>query len=256
MVLHSQAGNSDLNCQISKHFPMAENYTTKSNGQMSVQDAQVVVVMVPLPAQGHLNQLLHLSRLITSYNIPVHYVGATTHIRQAKFRVHGFDPLTAKNLHFHEFPTPPFENAPPNPNASHKFPNHFMPLLYATIHHREPVCSLVRQLLGANHRRVIVIYDSLMTWVVQDVPTIPNAECYRFNSISAFYMHSSNWEARGKPFEAETEIFEDIPSIEDSPEGDEMRKRAAELSIAVKQSVLDGGGNSVEMDSFIAHITR
>ncbi|KAM3205708.1 hypothetical protein P3L10_029118 [Capsicum annuum] len=194
---------------------MAENYTTKSNGQMSVQDAQVVVVMVPLPAQGHLNQLLHLSRLITSYNIPVHYVGATTHIRQAKFRVHGFDPLTAKNLHFHEFPTPPFENAPPNPNASHKFPNHFMPLLYATIHHREPVCSLVRQLLGANHRRVIVIYDSLMTWVVQDVPTIPNAECYRFNSISAFYMHSSNWEARGKPFEAETEIFEDIPSIED-----------------------------------------
>ncbi|KAK4725460.1 hypothetical protein R3W88_028239 [Solanum pinnatisectum] len=193
---------------------MAENNTTKSNGQISVQDAQVAVVMVPLPAQGHLNQLLHLSRLITSYNIPVHYVGATTHIRQVKLRVHGFDPVTTKNLHFHEFPTPPFENPPPNPNASHKFPNHILPLLYATIHFREPVCSLVNQLLGTNHRRVIVIYDSLMTWVLEDIPAIPNAECYRFNGFSAFYMSSSYWETKGKPFQPETEIFEDIISSE------------------------------------------
>ncbi|KAM3339491.1 zeatin O-glucosyltransferase-like [Capsicum galapagoense] len=191
-----------------------KNYTTKSNGQMSVQDAQVAVIMVPLPAQGHLNQLLHLSRLITLYNIPVHYVGASTHIRQAKFRVHGFDPLTAKNLHFHEFPTPSFETPPPNPNASHKFPNQLIPSFYATIHLRDPVSSLVRQLLGANHRRVIVIYDSLMTWVVQDVPAIQNAECYRFNSISAFHTFSCIWEARGKPFLAGTEIFEGIPSNE------------------------------------------
>ncbi|XP_055807870.1 zeatin O-glucosyltransferase-like [Solanum dulcamara] len=193
---------------------MAENYTTKSNGHLSVQDAQVAVVMVPLPAQGHLNQLLHLSRLITSYNIPVHYVGATTHINQIKFRVHGFDPVTTKNLHFHYFPTPPFENAPPNPNAQNKFPIHLMPSLNATIHLREPVCSLVRQLLGSNHRRVIVIYDSVMTWVVEDVPAIPNTECYRFNGFSAFFMFSSYWEKRGKPFQAGTEIFEDIPSIE------------------------------------------
>ncbi|XP_004249229.2 zeatin O-glucosyltransferase-like [Solanum lycopersicum] len=196
------------------NFPMAESNTTKSNDQISVEDAQVAVVMVPLPAQGHLNQLLHLSRLITSYNIPVHYVGATTHIRQAKLRVHGFDPVTIRNLHFHEFPTPPFENPPPNPNASHKFPDHMLPLLNATIHFREPVCSLVNQLLGDNHRRVIVIYDSMMTWVVQDVPAIPNAEGYRFNSFSAFYMCSSYWETKGKPSQPETEIFDDIISSE------------------------------------------
>lgn len=170
--------------------------------------------MVPLSAQGHLNQLLHLSRLISSYNIPVHYVGATTHIRQAKFRVHGFDPLTAKNLHFHEFPTPTFENPPPNPNASHKFPNQLIPSFYAAIHLREPLCSLVRQLLGANHRRVIVIYDSMMTWVVEDVPAIPNAECYQFNSISAFHTFSLIWEIKGKPLVAGTEVYEDIPSVE------------------------------------------
>ncbi|KAG5607063.1 hypothetical protein H5410_028555 [Solanum commersonii] len=181
---------------------MAENNTTKSNGQISVQDAQVAMVMVPLPAQGHLNQLLHLSRLMTSYNIPV------------KLRVHGFDPVTTKNLHFHEFPTPPFEKPPPNPNASHKFPNHILPLFYAAIHFREPLCSLVNQLLGANHRRVIVICDCLMTWVLEDISAIPNAECYRFNGFSAFYMFSSYWETKGKPFQPETEIFEDIISSE------------------------------------------
>ncbi|KAJ8570393.1 hypothetical protein K7X08_037365 [Anisodus acutangulus] len=193
---------------------MAENNTRKSHGQNGAQDAQVAVVMVPLSAQGHLNQLLHLSRIITSYNIPVHYVGATTHIRQAKSRVHGFDPLTAKNLHFHEFSTPPFENPLPNPNASNKFPNQLIPSWYAAVHLREPVCSLVRQLLGTNHRRVVVIYDSMMTWVVEDVPSIPNAECYRFNSISAFHTFSLIWETKGKPFQAGTEIFEDIPSVE------------------------------------------
>ncbi|KAK4378013.1 hypothetical protein RND71_004309 [Anisodus tanguticus] len=41
-----------------------------------------------------------------------------------------------------------------------------------------------------------------------------------------------------------------------SPDGDEMRKRASELSVSVKQSVMDGEGNGAEMDSFIAHITR
>uniref|UniRef100_A0A3Q7IJX6 Glycosyltransferase N-terminal domain-containing protein n=1 Tax=Solanum lycopersicum TaxID=4081 RepID=A0A3Q7IJX6_SOLLC len=75
---HSQKLQIFIKLQISKHFPMAENYPMKSNGKKGIQDAHVAVVMVPLPAQGHLNQLLHLSRLISLYNIPVHYVGATT----------------------------------------------------------------------------------------------------------------------------------------------------------------------------------
>ncbi|PHT61012.1 hypothetical protein T459_35138 [Capsicum annuum] len=85
---------------------MDDNNTPKSNGQMSVQEAQVAVVMVPLPAQGHLNQLLHLSRIITSYDIPVHYVGATTHIRQAKFRVHARGkPFQAETEIFEDIPS-------------------------------------------------------------------------------------------------------------------------------------------------------
>ncbi|KAH0721840.1 hypothetical protein KY290_006236 [Solanum tuberosum] len=227
---------------------MAENYPIKSDGKKGVRDAQVAVVMVPLSAQGHLNQLLHLSRIITSYNIPVHYVGATTHIRQAKFRVHGFDPGTAKNLYFHEFPTPPFENPPPNPNASNKFPNQLIPSFYATIHLREPVCSLVSQLLGANHRRVIVIYDSMMSWVVEDVPAIPNAECYRFNSISAFHTFSCIWESRGKPLQAGTEIFEGISSNKNcaTPELWELWRKQEALMRKVSSGILYNSSRVVE----------
>ncbi|KAK4710983.1 hypothetical protein R3W88_005496 [Solanum pinnatisectum] len=54
----------------------------------------------------------------------------------------------------------------------------------------------------------------MMTWVVEDVPAIPNAECYCFNSISAFHMYSLFWEMKGKPFQAGTQLYEDIPSLE------------------------------------------
>ncbi|KAK6127387.1 hypothetical protein DH2020_038869 [Rehmannia glutinosa] len=52
---------------------------------VSHQKPQVAVVMVPLPAQGHLNQLLHLSRLISAVNLPVYYIGAATHRGSRKF---------------------------------------------------------------------------------------------------------------------------------------------------------------------------
>ncbi|OIT28895.1 zeatin o-glucosyltransferase [Nicotiana attenuata] len=164
---------------------MAEKCTSNSS---------IYVVMVPLPAQGHLNQLLHLSRLVSSYNIPVHYVGTTAHIQQAKIRAHGFDPLTITNIHFHEFQTPPFETALPNPNASNKFPNHLMPSFYATFHLHEPVCALVRELLSKNHKKVV---------------------CYSFNSTSTFMTNSFLWEFKGKPLLPGTELYEDIPSILD-----------------------------------------
>lgn len=110
-------------------------------------DGRLAVVMVPLPAQGHLNQLLHLSRLISMYNIQVHYIGITSHIQQAKIRAHGFDPLTITNINFHEFhQTPSFETPLPNPNASFKYPHQLIPSFYATFHLRDPVCSLVQEL--------------------------------------------------------------------------------------------------------------
>ncbi|XP_060184980.1 zeatin O-glucosyltransferase-like [Lycium barbarum] len=211
-------GGATTGERSSIEHPSSKNYSTVAKFlTLPLQDdARVAVVMVPLPAQGHLNQLLHLSRLISMYNIQVHYIGSTTHIKQAKIRAHGFDPLTITKLHFHEFhQTPSFETPLPNPNASHKFPNQLMPSFYATSHLREPVCSLVRELLSTNIGKVVVIYDSLMKWVVQDLPQMPNTECYSFNSTSAFMIYSFLWELKGKPFHPGTENYEDIPTIGD-----------------------------------------
>ncbi|KAH6818760.1 hypothetical protein C2S51_002363 [Perilla frutescens var. frutescens] len=175
---------------------------------------QVAVVMVPLPAQGHLNQLLHLSRLIASDNTPVYYVGATTHIRQAKLRLHGWDPSSIANIHFHEFPIPPFTTPPPDPYAPHKFPSQLVPALTASTHLRQPVYAFVDGLSGI-FRRVVVIYDLLMSYVVQDMDSLPNADCYIFRSISCFSVCS--WEVSAWPNlpadEAEIQCLKEVPSV-------------------------------------------
>ncbi|KAL3534381.1 hypothetical protein ACH5RR_002842 [Cinchona calisaya] len=178
---------------------MANLYIPENDDAKNGTDEQtnVVVVMVPLPAQGHLNQLLHLSRLISSYNIPVHYVCTATHVRQAKVRVHGWDPLSTSNVHFHELPLPSFPTPPPNANAPTKLPTQLFPAFTATLHLREPICELITKLSSAS-RRVIAIHDSLMCYAVQDVPSIPNAESYCFQSVSAFTMYSYIWEAMGQ----------------------------------------------------------
>ncbi|KAI3472213.1 hypothetical protein Pfo_029701 [Paulownia fortunei] len=193
---------------------MAKNHTSQQNGVQRCKEeesSQVAVVTVPLPAQGHLNQLLHLCRLISAYNIPVYYVGTTTHIRQAKLRVHGWDPSAIANMHFHEFPATPFDNPQPDPYASNKFPSQIVPSLTASTHLRELVYPFVDG-LSSIFRRVIVIYDSLMSYVVQDIDSIPNADYYCFRSISAVAVCS--WEAAVWPdLTTEAEILKEIPSL-------------------------------------------
>ncbi|EEF30255.1 zeatin O-glucosyltransferase [Ricinus communis] len=171
------------------------------NGENGLKRSQVVVVMVPLPAQGHLNQLLHLSRLILSYNIPVHFVSTTTHNRQAKHRVHGWDPQSdaTSNIHFHDFEIPPFPCPPPNPNSKNKFPSHLLPsFFHASSHLQGPVSALLRS-LSCGARKVIAIHDSLMASVVQEVALISNAESYTFHSVSAFTICLFYWERMGRP---------------------------------------------------------
>ncbi|KAM3205586.1 zeatin O-glucosyltransferase [Capsicum annuum] len=148
-----------------------------------LNNMEVAIVMVPLPAQGHLNQLLHLSRLIAACNHPIHFASTTAHLRQAKTRVHGWDPLSISNLNFHELTIPDYQTPPPNPNSNTKFPSQLMPSFHATCHLRHPVTSLLRE-LSRNYKRVIVIYDSLIAWVLEDTPSIQNVECYSLRCIS------------------------------------------------------------------------
>ncbi|KAI3667340.1 hypothetical protein L6452_42394 [Arctium lappa] len=148
------------------------------------QNTTVAVVMVPLPLHGHLNQLLHLSRLISAYNFPVHFVCTTTHGRQAKLRLQGWNPHA---INFRHFPIPPFSSPPPNHhNSTNHFPSHLQPLCEATTQYlHQPVALLLRK-LSATTRRLVVIHDSLMGSVVQDFVSLPNAESYTFHSVSAF----------------------------------------------------------------------
>ncbi|KAL4607852.1 hypothetical protein ACB092_09G204900 [Castanea dentata] len=138
--------------------------------------------MVPFPAQDHLNQFLHLSHLILAYNIPIHYACTATHNHQAMLRVHGWDLNSVSDIHFHDLKIPPFLTPSLNPNAPNKFPSHLQPLLNASLHLRDPMASLLRE-LSSKATRIIVINDSLMGLVVQDLVTIPNAESYTFYTM-------------------------------------------------------------------------
>ncbi|KAJ0900897.1 putative trans-zeatin O-beta-D-glucosyltransferase [Helianthus annuus] len=100
------------------------------------QQPNITVVVVPFPAQGHLNQLLHLSRLIAGYNIPVHVITTTTHNRQAQTRI----PLPP-TIHFHHYPTPTSPHrhpTPPPPSSS----------LHNLYHLSNPPCISASILLG------------------------------------------------------------------------------------------------------------
>lgn len=166
--------------------------------------------MVPFPAQGHLNQLLHLSRLISAYDFPVYYVGTTVHNRQARTRIQGWDPKSFSNIHFHEFHSPSFACPPPNPESPL---SHLQPCFASTKHLRNPFATLLRN-FSSVAKRVVVIHDSLMSSVVQDVASVKNAEAYVFHSVSAFTVFLSLWEEMGRPFPINVNVLKDVPSLE------------------------------------------
>ncbi|KAK6127388.1 hypothetical protein DH2020_038870 [Rehmannia glutinosa] len=148
-----------------------------------MEQPQVSVIIVPFPAQGHLNQLLQLSCLISSYGIPVYYVGSAVHNRQAKARVNGLNPLDIAKIRFHDIPTPPFASPPPDHNSPNKFPTQLQPAMYAMLNLRKPFSAYLNE-MSEKFKRVIIIYDSMMAAVVQDVATVHNAE----SLIEAPYM--------------------------------------------------------------------
>lgn len=107
-------------------------------------------------------------------------------------------------IQVHNLPTPAFTSPPPDPNARSKFPSHLMPSWEASTSLRQPVSEILCD-ISSKSRRVIVIYDHLMSAVVQDATKLPNAESYNFYTISAFTLFFSIWEGIGKPFPLEVE---------------------------------------------------
>ncbi|KAL9232594.1 hypothetical protein vseg_007689 [Gypsophila vaccaria] len=191
-----------------------------------LKHGQVVVVMVPFPAYGHMNQLLHLSHLITSFQIEVHCVGFTFHNDQAKLRV-----SNAETIHFHDFQIPLFRKNPPNPDTSIHFPPHFKQISDSVSYLRRPVFRLLLE-LSTKFRRIIVIHDNLMASVVRDVKLVSKAESYTFLSVSAFTIFFSKWESIiEKPFQLDPDVPTCIPAREGcfTPEFEEFIIRQHKL---------------------------
>ncbi|PIA53659.1 hypothetical protein AQUCO_00900319v1, partial [Aquilegia coerulea] len=177
------------------------------------QTSGVAVVKVPLAAQGHLNQLLHLTRIISTRGLPVHFIGSATHNHQAKDRVHGWDPSTTSNIHFHDYQLPQIVIPPPDPHATNKFPLHLLPLFEAGVHFREPLGQLLRALSTTN-RRVVVVHDLSMAFAAHEASFVSNAEAYNFIPCSAFTVLHFIWEMMGKPAYEEGSLFpEELPRI-------------------------------------------
>ena len=73
---------------------------------------------VPFPAQGHLNQLLHLSLLLASRGLPVHFAAPEPHLREARTRLHGWgggaaDSLLLSMVRFRVLEVPAHESPAP-----------------------------------------------------------------------------------------------------------------------------------------------
>uniref|UniRef100_A0A161XVG7 Glycosyltransferase N-terminal domain-containing protein n=1 Tax=Daucus carota subsp. sativus TaxID=79200 RepID=A0A161XVG7_DAUCS len=156
-----------------------------NEAQKQATQSEVIVVIIPFPTQGHLNQLLHLSRLVSSYYIPVHYVTTPIHCRQAKLRIQGWNSLSSPLINFHEFSVPAFDSPPANPHSAFQFPSHLVPSFFSALHLRKQVAQLLSA-LSETTKRVVVIYDYLIPYVGQDVASLPNGEAYCFHPLSAF----------------------------------------------------------------------
>ncbi|PON86714.1 UDP-glucuronosyl/UDP-glucosyltransferase, partial [Trema orientale] len=179
------------------------------NHNENQSSSSVVVVMVPFPSQSHLNQLLQFAHVVSSYDIPVHYVGSALHNSQVKSRASNTLHHLTK-IQFHDFSVPVLPSPPPNPYSKTKFPEHLIPFFQASTSLREPVAALLRS-QSLTTKRLVVIYDISAASVVQDVVSLPNAEAYTFSCFSAFYSLARMRELLGRN---DIVLMEDLPSWE------------------------------------------
>ncbi|RLN34415.1 putative cis-zeatin O-glucosyltransferase [Panicum miliaceum] len=153
-------------------------------------DAGVAVVTVPFPAQGHLNQLLHLSLLLASRGLPVHFAAPEPHLREVRARLHGWgggaaDSLLLSTVRFRALEVPAHESPAPDPASP--FPAHMLPLFEAfCAAARAPLGKLLEE-LSANHRRVVVLHDRMAAFAAGEAARLPNGEALGVHCLAASY---------------------------------------------------------------------
>nr|AZQ26937.1 UGT93B8 [Avena strigosa] len=148
---------------------------------------RVAVVAVPFPAQGHLNQMLHLSLQLASrggLELEVHYAAPEQHVRQARARVHGWGDEALRSIHFYDLGISSYISPPPDPTADSPFPSHLMPLYEAyTASARAPLAALLDTLSGSR-RRVVVVHDRINAFAIQEAARLPNGEAFGLHCLA------------------------------------------------------------------------
>ncbi|XP_055824143.1 zeatin O-glucosyltransferase-like [Solanum dulcamara] len=167
-----------------------------------VKQDDVAVVIAPLHLQSHLRQLLHFACRISSYGLPVYYLGSASSNCQVRQHSTTLNPSDIAKIHFHDLQIttqdPPLD-----------IPMH---IWYASMRSREPIASFLRD-ISSKARRVVVIHDLLMSYNVQDISSIPNGESYVFHCLPIFDMYCSHYAAvAGLPIPLEEEILKKLPS--------------------------------------------
>ncbi|KAM3339089.1 zeatin O-glucosyltransferase [Capsicum galapagoense] len=132
---------------------------------------EVVVVIVPTQAQGHLNQLLQFACLVSSFGLSVYYIGLANCNYQVRIRANALNPSDIAKIHFHDLPN----------GRGGKIPSVWDTCMLL----QEPIASFIRD-MSSKSRRVVVVHDYLMSYNVQVVSSLPNTESYVFSCISAF----------------------------------------------------------------------
>ncbi|KAK4345968.1 hypothetical protein RND71_036144 [Anisodus tanguticus] len=190
---------------------MANPIDLKKQDQINNQEtSQIAIVIVPYLEQGHLNPLLNLSRLISSYKFPVFFLGTSTSNRHAKFRLCGWDILDFPTIQFHDL-VPGSSSFVPT-SVRENIGSFFTSILLL----RDPIREFLQE-ISSRYRRTVVINDSGMSWVVQDAVSMPNTECYCFHTISVFTALSFACETTKKPLPSPVaDIISELPPRENT----------------------------------------
>lgn len=147
----------------------------------------VAVVAVPFPEQGHLNAMLHLSLLLASRGLTVHFTAPWQHVRQARARLG----LTHPGLHrVPRLRHPRVREPAARPGRAVCVP---VPTSWPA---RAPVAALLSTVSALHRRRVVVLYDRLSSFAAPEAARVGNAEAFCLVCVAAAY--DASWTEPGR----------------------------------------------------------
>ncbi|XP_055800992.1 zeatin O-glucosyltransferase-like [Solanum dulcamara] len=185
---------------------------------------EVIVAVIPWPEYGHINPLFHIANFISSHNIPLHFISLIDRNQDLKNRAQN----TSK-IHFNDLLAPPLTQiSEPRKDFADEFA--FLEFLDKL---GEPIYEICVE-ISKKAKKLVVIFDSLMTNVIKEVYSISNVECYSFHVISAFCMYSTFQQIVGEVKDGVArQVFDEMPEVEDcfGPDIFEFVKKERECNL-------------------------